>query len=238
MKLYVYCVSEAIDEAKILHGIGGVPVRQLKNGNLSVFVSALAGDTVTVNRENAVAHAAVIQNVLRHTTPLPFLFRTVVSEAQLDSYLTARREALESKLELVRDCVEMSVKIISGRDATQESPRDEAAEDKPGTSFLSEKRREILGSEARAAEAKRVAAWLESRVGELVKETRVNTNRTAKLLLAAAHLVSRDMVEQYRVLLDEARHERPELHFLISGPWAPYSFANIDLEFKTHFGVS
>jgi len=32
--------------------------------------------------------------------------------------------------------------------------------------------------------------------------------------------------------------ERPELHFLTSGPWPPYTFANIDLEFETQFGVS
>jgi hypothetical protein len=71
-----------------------------------------------------------------------------------------------------------------------------------------------------------------------VKETRLNANPTNKMVLAAAHLVTRETVEQYRARLNEAQHERPELHFLVSGPWAPYSFANIDLEFKTHFGVS
>jgi gas vesicle protein GvpL/GvpF len=53
-----------------------------------------------------------------------------------------------------------------------------------------------------------------------------------------SHLVERDAVDEYRRLVDRARAERPELHFLLSGPWAPYSFANIDLEFKTQFGVS
>jgi hypothetical protein len=39
-------------------------------------------------------------------------------------------------------------------------------------------------------------------------------------------------------MLKLARGERAELRFLTSGPWPPYSFANIDLEFKTQFGVS
>jgi hypothetical protein len=34
------------------------------------------------------------------------------------------------------------------------------------------------------------------------------------------------------------RENRPELHFLFSGPWPPYSFANIELEFKSQIGVS
>jgi len=36
----------------------------------------------------------------------------------------------------------------------------------------------------------------------------------------------------------QARDERPDLHFLLSGPWPPYSFANIELDVKTQFGVS
>lgn len=238
MKLYVYCLARGIDEsAGILHGIGGVAVRQFQIGNLSALVSDFTGDAVAVNRENAVAHAAVIQNVLKQTTPLPFRFGTLVTEQQLESLVSARREAVEATLELVHGCVEMNVKIISDPEAA-ETPEPGYEPEKPGTAFLSEKRREILGSEARAEEAKRVAAWLETRIGEVVKETRIHTNQTAKLLLAVAHLVPRAAVDQYRSRLTEARHERPELHFLMSGPWAPYSFANIDLEFKTHFGVS
>ena len=54
----------------------------------------------------------------------------------------------------------------------------------------------------------------------------------------AAHLVERGSITQYRDQLGEARKLRPELHFLVSGPWPPYSFSNIDLEFKTLFGVN
>jgi len=71
-----------------------------------------------------------------------------------------------------------------------------------------------------------------------VKETCTETNATDKLILVAAHLVERAVVEQYRARVKTAREERPELHFLVSGPWPPYSFANIELEFKSQFGVS
>jgi hypothetical protein len=131
----------------------------------------------------------------------------------------------------------MSVKIIWEREWAEE-PATKSDQEKPGTAFLTEKRQEILGGEARTAEAKRVAEWLESQIREVVKETRMNANPTNKLILAAAHLVERDRVQQYRTKVAAARRERPELHFLLSGPWPPYSFANIDLEFKTHFGVS
>ena len=95
-----------------------------------------------------------------------------------------------------------------------------------------------MGSDARAAEAKSVAGWLEGILGEAVRETQIKTNLTDQLLLAAGHLVERGSVAQFREIVKAARAERPELKFLISGPWPPYSFANIELEFNALFGVS
>jgi len=178
----------------------------------------------------------VVRSVLDQTTPLPFRFGTVVTEEQLRSYLAARREALLAKLEKIRGCVEMNVRVISDQDRTEEVVAQVG--EKPGTSFLLQKRREIAFGEARAAEAKNVAAWLNDLVAEFVREKNYKTNVTNQLIVTGAHLVERGAVERYRLKLKKARNERPELKFLVSGPWAPYSFANIDLEFRTQFGVS
>jgi hypothetical protein len=238
MKLHVYCLVEPVETLPTsLHGVAGVLVRQLDIGDFSFLVSDFPDRSVPVTRGNALAHAAVIQSVLRETTPLPFRFGTLVTAEQLENYVTAKREALKSRLEQVRGCIEMNVKIISDHKWTDVCPAIETQET-PGTAFLSEKRREILGSEARAAEAKRVAEWLEGQVGEVVRQSDIKTNLTGRLLLAGAWLIERERVDQFRIKVAEARQQRPDLHFLLSGSWAPYSFANMDLEFKTHFGVS
>ena len=242
MKLYVYCVTAGIDALPHpVRGIAGGEVRLLKAGDFSVVVSDFAGDKAPVNRENVLAHSSVTRSLLEQTTPLPFRFGAVVTQAQLESFVTARHDALQQRLDLVRGCVEMSVKVISGAAGGELRPQEEQTnglQDKPGTTFLLQKRRELLGSEARAAEAQAIASWLHTQIGDVARETRVDTNLTDKLLLATSHLVKRGDVEHYRARLKEARRERPELNFLVSGPWPPYSFANIDLEFKTQFGVS
>lgn len=247
MKLHIYCVVEPAQTLPdALHGVAGALVRRLEIAGLCFLVSEYSERVVPVTRENVLAHAAVIQSVLKVTTPLPFRFGTLAGEEQLQNYVNAKREALHAKLEQVRDCVEMNIKIISERDWTEVSPVINAQEN-PGTAFLAEKRREILGGEARAAEAERIGAWLEGEIGSVVREhdlkpNAAGVNSTArplsKLLLAGAYLVERDRVDEFRRRAAEARAQRPELHFLVSGPWAPYSFTNIDLEFKTHFGVS
>lgn len=241
MKVYVYCLAESIDTlAEPLSGISGARVALVKVEGLSLLVSEFDGDLIPVTRNNALIHAGVVRSVLDRTTPLPFRFGTLVTEQQLKSFVSARRPALDNKLELVRDCVEMSVKIIwdSSSREEHESVVEPGRKQGPGAAFLLEKRREILGGELRAARAREVASWLEDQVGALIRVKQMSLCPTEKLLLAAAHLVERGSILSYRERLGDARRERPELHFLVSGPWPPYSFANIDLEFKTQFGVS
>jgi hypothetical protein len=127
------------------------------------------------------------------------------------------------------------VKIIREVSEDKAQPPDEITS---GTSFLQEKRLALLGSEQKTTDAAEISAWLHEQVERLIDDEQVTVRPSEKLVLAAAHLVKGDKIPQYREKLAAARKNRPELHFLFSGPWPPYSFANIELEFKTQFGVS
>ena len=200
MSLYLYCLFD--DDADIFelryigetHGILGVPLSFFcPKDDFCLVVSDFPETSVPVTRENVLKHAAVVSGFLPMTTPLPFRFGTLATEDALDSFLTARSDALHAKQKLVSGCVAMRVKIIWDREWAEE-PRLKVP-DKPGTAFLAEKRREILGGEARAEEAKKIARWLEDRVGDVVREidfrTITKTDFRSKLLLTVAHLVPR-----------------------------------------------
>jgi hypothetical protein len=236
MKLYAYCLVEDLDAFDATtRGLSGAAVRVLQIDELAVLVSDFNADTVAVTRENALDHAAVVRSVLDRTTPLPFRFGTLVTEQQLSSFISARKPALQTRFAHVRGCIEMSVKIIKELSKNREQSRDEVTS---GTSFLEEKRLALLGSEQNAAEAAGISDWLHEQVEGLIRDEQVTVRPSEKLVLAAAHLVERGKIPQYKEKLAAARKNRPELHFLFSGPWPPYSFANIELEFKTQFGVS
>jgi hypothetical protein len=237
MKLYAYCLVEDPDAFDAsTRGISGATVRLLQIDELAVLVTDFNADTIAVTRENALDHAAVVRSVLDRTTPLPFRFGTLVTEQQLRSYISARKPALQTRFAHVRGCVEMSVKVI--RELSDEIKTQVRDEITTGTSFLEERRREILGSEQKTAEAREIETWLHEQVDGLIRDEQVTIRPSEKLVLAAAHLVERDKIGQYKEKTAAARKNRPELHFLFSGPWPPYSFANIELEFKTQFGVS
>jgi hypothetical protein len=236
MRLYVYCLVGNLDKLTAVSGMSGAPVELITLEGMALLVSRFEGESALATPENVRTHDTVVRSVLNETTPLPFRFGSVVTEQQLVSYISTHRASLETRLAQVRGCLEMSVKIISNTgEPESDSKRDDSG---PGTAFLQQKQREIVGSERRGEEAKQVAAWLKAQVETYVRHEEVSLCPTEKLIVAAAHLIPREQVAEYRGRLAEARKTRPELHFLVSGPWPPYTFSNIELEFKTRFGVS
>jgi len=236
MKLYAYCLAEGLDTPPNTPGISGAPIKLIQVEDISILVSDAEMDLVPVTPENALAHAAVVRSILDQTTPLPFRFGTLVTAEQLQNYIAAQKPALKSKLAHVRGCVEMNVKII--QQSTGSEDIDEVIPRGPGTAFLVEKRREILGDERRASDAAELSTFLHQSLAGLIKDEQIILRPAERLVLAAAYLVERLTIQAYREKIAKTIGDRPELHFLVSGPWPPYSFANIELEFKTHFGVT
>ena len=251
MSLYVYCVSDEVTEQTLGReaGVSGGAVRLLRAGSLAAVVSEIEEGRVAVTRDNVLAHERIVERVLARTTPLPFRFGTVTGEARLSSYLTEHEAALNEALARVRGAVEMSVKIIGeARALTSESGAAAACDAAeaggavvtgagdvgeagppagPGAAYLRKKRIEAAGGEAARRQAEEIGAWLAAGVGDLVKESDVRLQPSEGLAVRAAHLVERGRVAEYRARLAALRAGRPDLRFLTSGPWPPYSFSSI-----------
>ena len=239
MNLYAYCLSDEVTESmtESVAGLSDVKLRTVRCGEIVAVVSEFSDEQVKVTRESVLAHERVVRRVLAETTPLPFRFGTVVSEAKLRSYIDSQQDSLKTQLERVRGCVEMSVKVIWNLEAVsrevveryeQESKKVAAGETrkKSGTAFLVMKRGEILGERAVKERAEEIARWLAESLKTTVRDTRVTVEPTASLVISAAHLVKRTRLEDYRNAINRARASRPELHFLTSGAWPPYSFTS------------
>jgi len=241
MKLYAYCLVEDLDTLDApdvqVRGIDGAAVKLLKIDDLGVLVSDGEPNAFPLTKESAVAHAAVVGSVLDKTTSLPFRFGTIISEQQLRHYVTTYKPALEKSFAHVRGCVEMDLKIIRQIAKTEQQP--EREEQSPGTAFLEKKRREILGDERQSTLKAELSNVLRKELGDLIRDEQiaVRPSKTADLA-AVSHLVERANIQRYQEKVQEIRNNRPDLKIRLSGPWPPYSFANIELEFKSQFGVS
>lgn len=81
------------------------------------------------------------------------------------------------------------------------------------------------------AEVDRRAEFLQARVARAVRgivrdQARSPRSGVANSLILS-HLVARGDVARYRVAVHTIASREPRLRLLLSGPWAPYSFARI-----------
>jgi hypothetical protein len=242
MKLYVYCLAEGLKRLnKTPRGISGAPIRIVElEEDLSALVTVCPSDAFQVTRKNALAHHEVVRSITEQTTPLPARFGTLVTIEQLRNYVSTHQQAIKTRLAHVRGGVEMNVRMIRtiGGAGTSHEPQDKEALG-PGTAFLLEKRREIFGEETGVAQKGELSAWLHEKLGDLIKDEKISITPSQTVILGRAdHLIDREDVQEYRTKMAKAIEERPETRFMVSGPWPPYSFANIELEFSRQFGVS
>jgi hypothetical protein len=239
MKLYVYCVAESLENLVIQkNGLENQKIGVLNFEDLAVVITPFSGDAVSVTRENVIRHDEVVRSVFASAALLPFRFGTLSTESSLKSYIAARHEALRARLQAVRDSVEMNVKVIWKKSGESSGIEENAVESGPGTDFLRDKQRALRGIEMARNEADEIAAWLNNVLADVSRDSRVNVEPNQKLVYSGAYLVEDSAVSEFREIVHRAKSERPDLHFLVSGPWPPYTFADIDLEFKSQFGVS
>jgi len=236
MKLYAYCLCTDLETlATAVSGVSGTAVRILKIDDISVVVSDC--DTVPATQENMLAHAAVVRRVFEQTTTVPFRFGTLANEEQLRSFVTGHKLAIAKKLAHLRGRVEMDLKITWQHQTSQPDQPEEAAG--PGTAFLRQKRRELLGDDRAVAQRKELSSLLREDLGDLIKDEEMNLQPSETRVLGKVfHLVESSKIQDYRDRISEIPGKRPELVLEVSGPWPPYSFANIELEFGSQFGVS
>ena len=241
MNVYAYCLGDELTEGPVeaCAGVGGGAVRVAGCGGLWAVVSEFEGERAGVTRENVAAHNAVLARVLARTTPLPFRFGTLTTEARLAQFVAEHGAKLSEALSRVRGCVEMSVKVLRAGDegrgvaATGDAAGGSGASSGSlspgsGTAYLAAKRRELSGDEASRARAEEAAGWLARSLGATVREARVRLCPSERLLLSASHLVERGRVAEYRERVRAARAEREGvLRFLTSGAWPPYSFCDL-----------
>jgi len=239
MKVYPYCFAAGLERLNSPPlGVSGARVQLLKIEDIVAVVSFCRAKVVSVTQKNALAHSAVVRNVFKQTTPLPFRFGALVTEEDLRSFVKTHRQALKANLAHVRGCAEMNVRV-SGPRPNAPPPFEYAQAVGPGTRFLVEKRKEFRGEEWRTAQKAELSGWLAEKVGKLIRDEYINIVPAERAVLARVdHLVERGNVPEYRARMAAAIAERPETRFMVSGPWPPYSFANIELEFSSQFGVS
>ena len=231
--LYLYGIAQGrIPSPFPILGIGERSLEVIRFWDLAALVSAAPPESLLSAASTALRHQRVLEAALQVADVLPVRYGTLLSSAEsVRELLTERCCEFQDRLSRVQGCVEYGVRFLLAGDGLGEPLRD-------GGGALS-----AGGSGARGADylkrkleafrrEERVRTWGEEwverihrRLSPLAREAWVKTQAGRRLLVSACYLVERSKAGVFEAALGALPAAFPEVPFLPSGPWPPYSFA-------------
>lgn len=222
--LYLYCLAppQSVPPPNSFSGIEDAPVRVIRTHSLLAWVSETA-QAPSVTPDNARLHDRVIREAMRSETPLPARFGQVFdNEAALRASISAHESALTSGLEKVRGAVEMTVRALLEVRSSSPTPAVST-----GTEYLAQLKERQKADDDIVEKAKFLQWRISAVTAPFVLAEIMGKTVAASRSVSISHLVARAAVEEYRAKLRALRDGDASLDFLVSGPWAPYSFVGI-----------
>lgn len=225
MGVYGYCVVPWDHApAGALAGVSDAAVRPHAVADLAVWVSEIERPDPTV--ENIEAHNRVVEAAVTGAlTPVPLrfgqwaaelaVFEAVIAEKTLwyRERLSTFEGALEFGLRVIRPDRVRSARVVRTPPAAS------------GREYMNSLRDRVATAYEQRQDEERIRAGISEELGRFVREERMEEGRTPHGVLTASHLVARADFDEYLAHARNLRLRFPELRFLLSGPWAPYSFA-------------
>jgi hypothetical protein len=241
--MWIYGVVPADASLTELEGREGLPeVWIVESGDLGAIVGTAPEESARGTRDQALAHARVLEAAVVDAPVVPFRFGTEVEgddEAVGAELLEPYRDELAQRLETVKDVVQMTVKASYDQQAVL---RDIIRRD-PELAALQQQTREGPEEVTQAAQAQfgellynAVEALREQHSGEILESLKpASVAATAEpiendfMVLNVPFLVNRSRREDFEEAVEQAADDGAELiQFELLGPMPAYNFMDVE----------
>ncbi len=219
-----------------LSGFAGATLSTVPYHALAAATSQIDPRELRPTTEYVLQHEAVVEGLRQLGPTLPVRFGTVLPDTDaVASVLAKRYVTLAGDMARLGDKVELGLTVLWDQPIVNSVSDQETGDDRapvsweveaqgPGARYLQNRLAEYRREAAVRARAKAIARDLDMRLGAHTLEHRCTIVPTPRLALRATYLVDPVQVQAFQEAFEELRRVHPDLRFLLSGPWPPYSF--------------
>lgn len=238
MSLYIYAVMDTERSPAVpLPGLDRSPVEIIACGGMSAAFSNLDRASGRLGPEDALVHEAVVEQLMKTATVLPFRFGTLfASRHEVLIMMVEHVTEFRENLARLRHKVEFSLKVLWPAEAVQLEilgalPTDKS--DGHGLSnsaagkYMAERFDTFRINQLMEAEADRRIAEIDEQFSRWAVDKKLERLLTPNLLLKAVYLVETGRQEEFKQAYADMQREAGNLHYLFSGPWPPYNFVRM-----------
>jgi len=189
---------------------------------------------------SAVAHhETVIESLMEQFSLLPARFGTILSgPEQLHELLHENHASFCRDLQRLENKVEFDLKVlwpaceirmsIGQNEASLESFERLRKTDTPGARYALYKRRERVIQDMLQRKAAQHADEIHGSLLPICSETRCQIVPSEGIMLRGAYLIERGRCNEMHRAVEMLQSNTTRFSFLLSGPWPPYSFMNLE----------
>jgi len=227
-----------------LKGVMEADLLAVEYHNISAIISDVTEKQLIANKQRAMEFALVIDKLAQKYTLLPMRFGSMMDSADSVMEMLERNEVeIEDNLKKVKNKWEFGLKVIYDREKLKEElaakqDNDKLTLAKPEISsnnsvystYILNKLKEHRAEEQILSFVDSILAEIRSHLQELkaVDKCKKMTNDTT--LIDAVFLLDKKKKKEVVNLVKDLQQKYLQLNFLLTGPWPPYNFVEINIK--------
>jgi len=238
------CSQEELNSlVKGISGISGSSLYALSFKNISITVSDFSSSKFVVDKEMAIDFARIIEQLSQKLTLLPVRFGTFLkSDEDILKLLTDHYDSFYNNLIKVWDKDEFGLKVIwdyaKGSEKIKEESEKEVvksdtyfSKNTVHTNYLLEKIKKHKLEDALLRHVEKLIEEISGFLAEINPECKFKKMVSNSLILDGVFLIEKDKKDEFIQAIGALKQQHNDLHLLLTGPWPPYSFVEIDQSF-------
>ena len=249
MPIIIYAILEASPVNQTIAHIlellsvkSGIQFELLSTNVLTAIISAQTGVTSAICQEEVLRYAAIIDAIAQQYSILPMRYGSVAaSSGDVKTLLEKNSESFVKVLKKVMNKEEYSLRLMFSRQQQDAQANEESVavtQSLPGAlqgntenkRYLLNKYRQHIIEENRIKYIEHIQSMLIHDLKKITEFVEFNKKVTPAFIVDAVLLVDRSAKGELLAFVAHLQSIYPEHNVMLTGPWAPYNFAQIKLE--------
>ncbi|MBI5193262.1 MAG: GvpL/GvpF family gas vesicle protein [Nitrospirae bacterium] len=240
MILYIYGIIDSnisIDEP--IRGLEGERIYNISFMDIGIVASNFKGIIKDITKTHVLVHEYVMERLMKKFTVLPFRFRTLFNkEEDVLSLIRGCYIDVRENLNRLNNKAEFGIKVIwSGDKIKEQIERDlckreynlHGGYDLPEKRFIEEKFEKYKIDKEYGEKADICISIVDNFFNRFAAEKKIEKLKSKDLLLNAFYLVENEKQGDFKKAFGHLKSAPGDFKYLLSGPWPPYNFVNINL---------
>lgn len=224
------------------HGFFGSSLYVLFYKDIAAVVSGITTFKDLISKEMVLTYASIIAELNDKATLLPMRFGTIVnSDDTISQLLVNHYDSFRNNLKKVENKMEFGLKLIWNYEKSSEKIREKVEADFTGsgsyftrstasTSYLMEKIKKHRLEDALLSQAEHLIEDITLPLNQLASMSKLKKMVSNNIILDAVFLVDKNLYSSFTHLVERFPATYNNIRFLLTGPWPPYSFTEVDIK--------